>query len=192
MREGNMNGAYLLLGSVGMPSVDHRDDDGESPWGSTHEESGDIAEAESSGEGRLIISRHSAQSSFGTYEESVKAESNNIGSQGEHQNVNLGVLESHEQTVESALLGGINISLSDVFLHSHPGDQELLLGETLGVGRQVGKDKCGYNMSALDLIKRDEWLTRDSHSHSDCSFNPEQPSPSGVTERALHVRQAED
>jgi hypothetical protein len=54
-----MNVAYLLLGSVGVPSVDHRDDDGESPWGSTHEESRDIAEAESSGEGRLMISRHS-------------------------------------------------------------------------------------------------------------------------------------
>jgi hypothetical protein len=62
MREGNMNGAYLLLGSVGVPSVDHRNDDGESPWGSTHEKSGDIAEAESSGEGRLIVSHHSYSS----------------------------------------------------------------------------------------------------------------------------------
>jgi hypothetical protein len=57
-----MNGAYLLLGSVGVPSVDHRNDDGESPWGSTHEKSGDIAEAESSGEGRLIVSHHSYSS----------------------------------------------------------------------------------------------------------------------------------
>jgi hypothetical protein len=130
-----------------VPSVDHRDNNGESPWGSTHEESRDIAEAESSSKGGLRISHHSKHN-LRTYEESIEAESNDISSQGEHQHVNLGVLQSHEQTVECTLLGGIDISLSDVFLHSHPGDEELLLGETLGVGRQVGKDKCGYSKSA--------------------------------------------
>jgi hypothetical protein len=123
-----------------VPSVDHRDNNGESPWGSTHEESGDIAEAKSSGEGRLKISHHSKHN-LRTYEESIEAESNDISSQGEHQNIDLGVFEGHEQTVECTLLGGIDISLSDVFLHSHPGDQELLFGEALRVGWQVGKNE---------------------------------------------------
>jgi hypothetical protein len=47
---------HLLLSSVGVPSVDHRDDNGESPWGSTHEKGRDIFEAESSSQSGLTVS----------------------------------------------------------------------------------------------------------------------------------------
>jgi hypothetical protein len=39
-----------------VPSVDHRDDNGESPWGSTHEKGRDIFEAESSSQSGLTVS----------------------------------------------------------------------------------------------------------------------------------------
>lgn len=46
-------GMYLFLGAIGVPGVDHGENTGEDPWGSAHEQSGDVAEAESSGKGRL-------------------------------------------------------------------------------------------------------------------------------------------
>jgi hypothetical protein len=57
-----------------------------------------------------------------TYEEGVEAESDNVGGQGEHENVYLGILESHNETVKCALLVGVGIGLSDILFHSHSGD----------------------------------------------------------------------
>ena len=93
--ERNKGETHLLLRSVGVPSVDHRDDDGESPWGSAHEKSGNVAETESSGKGRLNVSRHPYPFNQNTHEESIETESHNVGGQGEHENVDLGILESH-------------------------------------------------------------------------------------------------
>jgi hypothetical protein len=72
------------------------------------------------------------------HEEGVEAETNDIGGQGEHENVDLGVLESHDQSVENALVIRVGICLSHILLHSHSGDKEFFLGEASRVGGQVG------------------------------------------------------
>jgi hypothetical protein len=41
------------LGSVGVPGVDQGEDAGEDPWGSTHQESGNVGKAKGTSEGRL-------------------------------------------------------------------------------------------------------------------------------------------
>lgn len=134
---------HLLLSSVGVPSVDHRDDDRENPRRSAHEESGDIAETKSSSKGGLTISYWSLLGMKKTYEEGVEAEPDDIGSQGEHENVNLSIFERHDQTVECTLLCGIDIGFSYILLHTHSRNEQLLLGESPGIGRQVRQDECG-------------------------------------------------
>lgn len=43
----------LLLEPIGAVGNAHREDTGEHPWGSAHEQSGHVAESESLGQGRL-------------------------------------------------------------------------------------------------------------------------------------------
>jgi hypothetical protein len=44
----------LFLGLIGVPGVDDGDNAGEDPGGSTHEQSGDVAEAKGTGKSRLL------------------------------------------------------------------------------------------------------------------------------------------
>lgn len=48
--------AELLLLAIGVPGVDEREDTGENPGRGAHEESGDVAQAKSAGECRLLSS----------------------------------------------------------------------------------------------------------------------------------------
>lgn len=127
-----------------------------------------------------------SRSSF-THEEGVEGETNDIGGEGEHHEVDLDVLDGHDETVEHALLGRVLVRFSDVLEETELGDLELLLGEAAGVGWEVGKEEgsedsnehCGsalnWEESALLLRPTCALLT------------VEQPSPSGVAEHPVHV-----
>ncbi|KAI6760449.1 hypothetical protein HG530_009309 [Fusarium avenaceum] len=108
-----------------------------------------------------------------TYEESVERKTNDIGSKGEHHDVDLDILDRELETVKDALLGRILICLSDILDHAQLRNLSLLLGEASRVVRQVGQDEGGRN----------------GNSHGDGALDPEQPSPGRVAKNTLHVGQ---
>lgn len=154
--DGADNVPEALLGAIGVPGVDQRDDAGEGPGRRAHEQGRDVAEAQGLGEGR---------------EEGVEGKTDDVGGEGQHHDVDLDVLDSHDETVERAHVVRVGVSLTDILSHAQLSDVELLLGEATRVSGQVGKDEGGG----------------DGDTHSDGTLDPEEPAPGSVSEDALHV-----
>lgn len=94
----------------------------------------------------------------GTHEESVERESDDIGGQGQHHEVDFPVLGGHLESLESALIGIVRVGLSYVLDHSQLSEFLLDGRETSGVGREIRKDEdCG---------------NRHQHGHSACPSAP--------------------
>lgn len=107
-----------------------------------------------------------------TYEESIEGQTDDVGSECQHHEVDLKVLESHHKTVGRALTL-VGISLTDILKDTQLSNETLLLGETTGVGGEIGQDES----------------SRDSNGHGNGTFDPEEPSPSRVAQNTLHVGQ---
>lgn len=169
----------LLLGLVGVPGVDHRDDDGEHPRRGGHEQSGHVAEAEGLGERGLVKGQQTTfrmenDWRFRTHEEGVEGQSNDVGGQGEHHKVDLVVLDGHLESIGSGLALAIVVGLSNILEKSQLRQLSLFIGESPSVSGKIWQDEHG----------------QEGDTHGDGTLDPEEPSPGSVTERALHV--AED
>lgn len=80
-----------------------------------------------------------------TYEEGVERKSDDVGREGQHHEVDLNVLDGHEETVEGALALLVDVGLTDIFDHAELGNLTLFLGEAARVVRQIGQDKDREN-----------------------------------------------
>ena len=119
----------LFLRPIGMPTDKQRDDAGECPRWGAQQESWDVAQAERSSQSR---------------EESVEGQADDVSREGEHHDIDFGILETHDHTIKGTLVLGVDISLSYIFNHTKLSNLQLLFCESSGVGWQVGQDQgCG-------------------------------------------------
>lgn len=121
---------YLFLTTVRIQSIEQRHNAREGPRWGAHEESGNVREAQRCGE---------------SGEEGVEGKADNVGSKRDHHEVNLDILDGHDEAVIGSLFGSVHISLSHVLRHAELGDVELFLGEATRVGGKIGQDKGGRN-----------------------------------------------
>ena len=108
-----------------------------------------------------------------TYKEGVETETSGVGGKGQHHEVDLPVLNNHDQAVKDTHVSRVAIGLTNILSHAQLSDQEFLLSKSAAVGGQVGKDESRAH----------------SNEHGGSTFDVEQPSPSPVTQHALHVGQ---
>jgi hypothetical protein len=108
---------------------------------------------------------------LGTYEESVEGQSHNIGGKSQHHQVDLEILQSHDETAEGTLFLGVGISLADILQDTKLCHEELLLSEPAGIRGQIGQDKG----------------RRNGNGHGNGTLDPKEPAPRGVAQDALHV-----
>lgn len=93
---------------------------------SPHEKSGNVAETESTSQSR---------------EESVEGKTDDVGSEGNHHQVDLDVLDSHGQTSENTVVLGVLVGFTHIFKETNLSDFQFLLGETTGVAGKVREDE---------------------------------------------------
>lgn len=121
---------HLFLAAIRVPRNRNRHQARKHPRRGAHEQSRHVAEAQRAGE---------------RGEEGVERQTHDIGRKCEHHDVNLGVLDGHDETGSGRLSLGIDIGLTDILRHAKLGHLELVRGEAAAVGRQVGEDKGGDN-----------------------------------------------
>lgn len=168
----------LLTRSVGVPGIDQRDDTGKDPRRCTEQERRHVIVAQSRSERWLRSGQYHSYSlkregGSTTYEESVERQSHDVGRQREHHEPDPNVLHGENQAARSTLLLGIGIGLANILQHTNLRNMPLLLGEAARVVWQIGENDQGQQ----------------GKEHRDRTFDPEQPAPGGVAQRALHVGQ---
>src|SRR6478735_12846498 len=80
-----------------------------------------------------------------SYEEGVERQTDNVDSKGKHHDIDLAILEGHHQSSNSSLTLSILISLTNILDHSKLSYCKLLLRDTTGVARKIGKDEDGQD-----------------------------------------------
>lgn len=70
-----------------------------------------------------------------SYEESVKGKTDDVSGERQHHEVDLDILDGHEEPVEDALALGVDVGLAHVLEHAQLRHLELLLGEAARVVR---------------------------------------------------------
>lgn len=154
--DGADNVPEAFLRAVRVPGVDERDDAGEGPRWRGHEQCGDVAEAQRAGKRR---------------KEGVEGEADDVGSKGEHHDVDFAVFDGHDETCPGRLLSGVFVGFAYVFSHAEHGNGAFFLGEAARVVWKVRQDED----------------SGDGDDHCCGALNPVEPSPSTVAEGAFHV-----